>query len=238
MNERLAKLDILGAINEKMNNFEKNMAFMKTEIDNIKSVQQKHSHILHNEEKHHHNIEDRVQRLEENNIILERENFEVKEKLLELKTHSMKYNLIFAGIPNTEGVNENTETVLRDFLNSDLGITDANTIPLQNVHRLGERPDGGHRSIIARFTRFNDHEKVRKAAAEKLRDKPNFSVYQQFPQEIYERRKRLIPKLKEFQRKKRKVKLVYDKLYVDGHLYDPRQAPHIPGLPERENTGH
>ena len=33
---------------------------MQTEIGNIKSVQQKQAQTLQNEEKHHHNIEDRI----------------------------------------------------------------------------------------------------------------------------------------------------------------------------------
>ena len=96
----------------------------------------------------------------------------------------------------------------------------------QNVHRLGERKDGKERSIIARFTRYSDQERVRSIAAEKLKAKPQFSVYQQYPHEIYERRRKLIPKMKELKRKKHTVKLVYDKLIVDGRRYNPRDDPH------------
>jgi len=153
----------------------------------------------------------------------------------------MKYNLIFTGIPHSDGHEENTDVVLRDFLNSELGISDANKIPFQNVHRLGARPDGKERSIIARFIRYNDHERVRKAASEKFKIRSAFSVYQQYPREIYNRRKLLIPKLKELQRQKRKAKLVYDKLYVDGRPYEvtPHQGPpsHISGQRNRVHNG-
>ena len=131
--------------------------------------------------------------------------------------------------------------VLRDFLNSELGISDANEIPFQNVHRLGTRPDGKERSIIARFTWYNDHERVRKAASEKLKNKPAFSVYQQYPRETYNRRKLLIPKLKELQRQKRKAKLVYGKLYVDGrpNEFTPHQGSpsNIPGQSNLVHNG-
>lgn len=240
LNQRLAKLDMLDVLDARLGNFERNISSMKTEIENIKTVQQNQSKILQNEEQHHHNIEERVRQLEQNNMGLERENYEISERLLELKTHSMKYNLIFAGIPNVHGYEENTENVLRDFLNYELGIADSNNVSFQNVHRLGERQDGKHRSIIARFTSYNDHERVRKAAVDKLKNKHEFSVYQQYPREIYERRKQLIPKLKEFQRQKKKVKLVYDKLYVDGQLYNefhPHQENYtIPGQPVRSNN--
>jgi hypothetical protein len=45
--------------------------------------------------------------------------------------------------------------VLHNFLNSELGISDVNGIPFQSVHRLGTRPDGKERSIIARFNWHN-----------------------------------------------------------------------------------
>jgi hypothetical protein len=46
----------------------------------------------------------------------------------------------------------------------------------------------------------------------KLKAKPQFTVYQQYLREIYERRRNLIPKMKELKRQKHTVKLVYDKL--------------------------
>ena len=96
----------------------------------------------------------------------------------------------------------------------------------QNVHRLGERKDGKERSIIARFTRYSDHERVRSIAMEKLKAKPQFTVYEQYPREIYERRRNLIPKMKELKRQKHTVKLEYDKLIVDGLPYNSRDDPH------------
>jgi len=64
----------------------------------------------------------------------------------------MKYNLILTGIPHSDGHEENTDVVLRDFLNSELGISDANEIPFQNVHRLGARPDGKERSFLLPYS--------------------------------------------------------------------------------------
>jgi hypothetical protein len=44
----------------------------------------------------------------------------------------MKYNLIFEGLNETEG--ENTETVIKEFIKTELKIEDE--ISFQNVHRL------------------------------------------------------------------------------------------------------
>ena len=93
-------------------------------------------------------------------------------------------------------------------------------------HRHGEMKDGKERSIIARFTRYSDHECVRSIAMEKHKVKAQFTVYQQYPHEINERRRKLIPKMKELKRQKHKVKLDYDKLIVDGRPFNPRDDPH------------
>jgi hypothetical protein len=59
---------------------------------------QKQAQTLQNEEKHHHNIEGRIGELELCNRKIEFENYELNEQILEIQTHSMKYNLIFGGI--------------------------------------------------------------------------------------------------------------------------------------------
>jgi hypothetical protein len=56
-------------------------------------------------------------------------------------------------------------------------------------------------------------------AAGKLKAKPQFTVYQQYPREIYERRRNLIPKIKKLKRQKHTVKLVYNKLIVDDRKH-------------------
>jgi hypothetical protein len=224
INDKLSKLDLLDVLND-LENSNRNLSNMQTEIGNIKSVQQKQAQNLQNEEKHHHNIEDRIRELELCNRKIEFENYELNEQILEIQTHSMKYNLIFGGI-KSEGAIENTENVVNNFLVYELLIPEAEVseFEFQNVHRLGERRDGKERSIIARFTRYSDHERARSIAAGKLKAKPQFTVYQQYPSEIYERRRNLIPKMKELKRKKHTVKLVYDKLIV--HPYNPRDDPH------------
>jgi hypothetical protein len=57
----------------------------------------------------------------------------------------MKYNLIFGGIEQTQEYEE----ALLNFMQTELGIDDANSINLQNVHRLSKRNDGKPQNIIA-----------------------------------------------------------------------------------------
>ena len=64
-------------------------------------------------------------KLENSNRKVEAENAELKEELLSMQTRSMKYYLIFGGIPNPDGKYDNTEDPLRDFF--------ANELEIQNV---------------------------------------------------------------------------------------------------------
>ena len=57
-----------------------------------------------------------------------------------------------------------------------------------------------------------------------LKDKP-YSINEQFPGIIEEKRKQLYPVAKRFRQAGRKTKLVRDKLFVDGKLHDSN-SPH------------
>ena len=77
----------------------------------------------------------------------------------------MKNNLFIGGI---EQIQEYEEALV-NFMQTELGIDDANSINLQNVHRLSRRNDGKPRNIIARFVNYSDHEGVLKEVPKALR---------------------------------------------------------------------
>ena len=78
--------------------------------------------------------------------------------------------------------------------------------------------------------KYSDHEKVLNAAKTKLADNKDFSVFQQYPAEISNRRKELLPHMHELRRQgNRDVRLVMDKLYVGNQLVNPPiPAPNMP----------
>jgi hypothetical protein len=135
----------------------------------------------------------------------------------------MKYNLIFENIPevipNTD-MKEGAQQILKDFLQSELEIEN---VQFHNVHRLKPRRDRKPPSIVAKFAYNKDKDSVLKAARAKLVHKP-FKIYQQYPQEISERRRVLVPTMKELRDQNRRAYIVKDKLYVDGRLYIPPEA--------------
>lgn len=153
-------------------------------------------------------------------------NAELKEDLLDLKSRSMRDNLIFTNIP--ESHNENTEAVLSEFLQSKLQL---NGIQFERVHRLKTRRDSRvpHRPppIVAKFSFFKDRETVRKSGRRLAGT--NYSIQEQFPEEIERRRKPLYPLLRQARRENQRAALIKDRLYINGREVRPprvNEAPH------------
>ena len=174
---------------------------------------------------------------------------QLKKDFLELQTRSMQENLLFFGIPGFDeqsrsdaptGVNnatskpepENVEENLRRFMTNELNLESPEyvaNLKFDRVHRLGSRRINRQnpRPIIAKFERYSDREKVRKAGID-LNSNPisKYKVREQFPKEIEDRRKLLYPVMYRLKANPdNPVNLVRDKLYVNGQLYIPENDP-------------
>ncbi|MEW8544668.1 MAG: hypothetical protein AB2693_14170 [Candidatus Thiodiazotropha sp.] len=173
-----------------------------------------------------------IRQLFERFELLETEQNELKENatkfdsaITDLQCRSMRDNLIFTGIEEpeyVEGVPEDTERTLRNFLEQEMNID--KPIPFHRVHRLNnyERSENYPRSIVAKFERFKDRELVRTQAPKTLKGKP-FGVREQFPKVIEDKRKLLYPEMKRArENKQNKVRLVRDRLYINNSQYVPR----------------
>ena len=94
-------------------------------------------------------------------------------------------------------------------------------ISFERVHRIGKSSpiESKPRPLIAKFTYPKDKEFVL-SQAKNLRD-TKFAVALDFPKEIMDKRKLLLPTLKDAKKKGHIATLVYDKLYINGQLYRP-----------------
>ena len=148
-------------------------------------------------------------------------------KQLYAEAYSRRENLKFFGLaeketPQGTEVSEaiNTRELLFEFLKNGLGFEDPEKkFELQRVHRLGKPASGKTRPIIARFLRYQDREMVLRASFH-LRDR-EIKVLEDYPQEIIERRRKQMSKLKKAKRNGMKVsfsKAEPDKLYINGKL--------------------
>lgn len=207
------------ALNCKVNDLEKSCETISSFFDHFKSQSSKADtdlkHIQH-----------------ENSVLKEEINSlnskyaKVQDELLDLKTRSMQENLLFFGLCEApRGQQENTESKLRDFLKTELEVTEQkiDEIVFDRVHRLGrvrEDIQSNPRPIVAKFEKYTDREHIRKAAIGLNEKRIGFSIREQFPKEVEETRKSLYPIMRQLkQDPNNRVSLVRDKLYINGALY-------------------
>ncbi|KAK3091168.1 hypothetical protein FSP39_017674 [Pinctada imbricata] len=161
--------------------------------------------------RHERMIEHICQRVES----IKQDSQEIDERVTDLQCRSMKMNLIFTGLEETR--QEDMENKVRGFLYYELGID--KDVQFGNVHRFGRFIRGRPRSVVARFLYQSDLQLVRDNAY-KLRGSP-YGIRLQFPAAVEENRKHLYPIMREFRDQGNRVKLVRDRLYVNGRRYHP-----------------
>ena len=149
---------------------------------------------------------------------MQRQNAEMQENLLYLQSQSMRNNLVFGNIeemPNE--TNAQSEEKLRSFMKEKLKIANdiVDSIQFERVHRMGWSSERNRcRKIVAKFTLFKDREMVRKHGGN-LKG-TNYFLHEQFPKEVNDKRRSLLPQLKAAKSAGKKAWIAYDTLYVDG----------------------
>ena len=231
------KLEKLDSIDRRLTQLEATMVSATGEIKGVKaqfteidkslimlnSICEENKSSVKNTEKTVNELSDQTTKLQNNQkqsncVISELKNElqTLKEDHLDLQARSMRNNLVFDGLPEVN--DENPEQVLTNFLSDEMGLTDS--FELERVHRIGKRITGKHRPMVAKFSSFKQKEAVRKAAPRTLRGK-TFWINEQFPREIADRRRKLLPHLKAARRQQKKAYLKVDKLYVNDRLFIP-----------------
>jgi ribA/ribD-fused uncharacterized protein len=149
----------------------------------------------------------------------------IKDKYIRLEGQSRRENLIFSGV--SEDKHENCEMKIRGIFQKYFGITDE--ISLERCHRMGPKinyPTGQSRNIIVKFSRFPDRQMIWKRRDSLKSTK--IVVFQDFPQEIQQRRQVLKPVLKEAVKHDKSAYLVVDKLYIENKVYTVETMDNLP----------
>ena len=151
---------------------------------------------------------------------LEHLNRELKDHLLKQESQSRRDNLLFDGIPETAGETwDDCKAKVLNFIQNEMGIENVDNIKIVRCHRLGSRNEKSDRprTIITKFHWFGDREKVW-SSRQKLKGK-NFWVSEDFPVEIQNRRRKLLPVMKEARKQNLRATVSVDKLIVNGTTY-------------------
>lgn len=141
----------------------------------------------------------------------------ITEDITDLQCRSMRDNLLFFNIEET--ANEACMDTIQRFCKQKLNIQE--DIEIDRAHRLGKRCELKTRPIVVKFRKYPQREMVQKQS--KRLKGTDFSISEQFPKPIQERRRKLMPTLKQARSEGKKANLVKDKLYIDGNLYVPAE---------------
>ncbi|MEW8544929.1 MAG: hypothetical protein AB2693_15495, partial [Candidatus Thiodiazotropha sp.] len=158
----------------------------------------------------------------------------VQDKLNDLEARSMRDNLLFLGIEETQA--ENCSEKVKKFCEDELQLTHdtVDSIIIDRAHRIGKVKVGSVRPIVVKFNRYGEREMIRTKANEMraaLRNK-HYTVKPQIPYDVMEKRKPLYSVFEAELAKGNRCKFVQDKLYINGRLYEApnrsNRADHAP----------
>ena len=147
---------------------------------------------------------------------------EIISKNLYLEAYSRRENIKFFNIP--EAREEDTEEVLRSFMERDLGYRNGRSVEIQRVHRLSNRRNRNTapRPIIARFLRYKDVEEI--FSLGRRLEGTDFQMFRDLPLEIIKRRKDQMTVFKQARRQGMRAsfsKSQPDKLFINGSFWPP-----------------
>ncbi|CAC5398365.1 unnamed protein product [Mytilus coruscus] len=176
----------------------------KTELDNIsKQIKLEGTHS--------------VDRLGETLDDIRKENTKLKSELIDVQMRSMRNNLIFYNIPESEG--EHCSQIINKFCYESLKIENVATkLSIAEAYRLGKHGEKT-RPILVKLSNFESRDLVKKSA--KNSKETVFGISEQLPLDIQKRRKEKLPILKNLRERDIKAYFVKDRTFVNGKEYLP-----------------
>ena len=191
--EIMAKKDIIDVTGKCSSNGEK-LKGLQIQLDNLNTQMEKEE-----------NLQEQIDELMSKNLYLE--------------SYSRRENIKFFSIPEKEG--ENTEEIIREFMERELGYHDARSVELQRVHCINRgRNIPGPRPIITRFLRYKNVEEI--FALGRRLERSGYQMFRDLPREIIKRRREQMPTLKKARRNGLKASFSRsqpDKLYINGKFW-------------------
>ena len=147
---------------------------------------------------------------------------DINSKNLYLEAYSRRENIKVFNIPEVR--EEDTEEVLRNFMERDLGYRNARSVEIQRVLRLTSRRnrDTAPRPIIARLLRYKDVEEI--FSLGRRLEETDIQMFRDLPLEIIKRRKDQMAVFKEARRQGMRAsfsKSQPEKLFINGKFWPP-----------------
>ena len=225
--QSLAKLEkieqTVNTIHMKVSNLEEKVKSLDTRVDQVEASCAFISNDSDERRKETEKAKGEIKSLKERCKDLEDSSSKYLDKITDLESRSMRDNLMFYGIPESDG-EEDCELLVKKLCDEHLKM-ESDALMFDRVHRVGVKKRNAHRPIVAKFHYFTEREAVRKASyewAETLKQN-NVGVGMQWPQQVREARKALYPVMNKEKQNGKTVKLVRDKLFINGVEYKGEQ---------------
>ena len=143
-----------------------------------------------------------------------------RDEILDLKSRSMRENLIFYGLKK-QNDQENCENLVKEIIKIHLDIDPTNMV-FDRAHRLGSRASRQAQPIVVKFEKYIDRERVRQKSTDPtiksvLKDH-NLGIGVQTPQEFRDAKKAFYPLCKEEQDRGNSTRVTGNKMYVNNIL--------------------
>ncbi|XP_052762065.1 uncharacterized protein LOC128204704 [Mya arenaria] len=220
MDKKLAQLDsIQSSVNNltvRMDSIDHKISDIEGKIRDIKIRRVFDSKTVPDLAKQHQDLESLVKKLTKFEQEQSQKENSLNNEIQDLKCRSMRDNLLSHKIP--EERDENCEHKVLKLIEEKLKVTNASTdIRIQRAHRIGAFNAVKTRPIVVKFAFYPDRERVRQAARQVKDD--SIGVSEQFPREIMDKRRKLVPIMLKAREDGKEAYIRVDKLYINKRLY-------------------
>ena len=157
----------------------------------------------------------------------------LERRLIKQECHNRRNNIKFFGIQDDDHESpKDTERKLRQFLQKEMKIPsgELEDIEFERVHRIPTRPKedkGQPRPIIAKVSFFQDKEFI-KSCIKNLPKGKKYGVADDFPKEVDEIRKKLLPVLKKAKEQRKMAFFNVEKLIIENAVYRGPETKNFP----------
>ncbi|XP_052818029.1 uncharacterized protein LOC128244052 [Mya arenaria] len=220
MDSKLARLDSIQTsvnnINTRIQSMETKINALESNVCDIERSREFDSQTLSEINKQHKDLDSYIQKVKKFESERNASETALKAEIQDLRCRSMRDNLLFHKL--SEEKDENCEEKILQFIQEKLKTENASQqIRLQRAHRIGPYNPEKTRPIVAKFANFPDREKVRRAAKE-LKG-TIYGISEQFPREVVEQRRKLIPIMLQARKDGKEAYIKVDKLFINHQLY-------------------
>lgn len=168
-------------------------------------------------------LKSQEEKIKEQECIIQIQSTEIhehSEKIKSLEISLRKKNILFHKVPETETSEQTLKEMISSYCTSELGVN-VNPIDIEYLYRLGKKGENARdqaktRPVLVAFLSYA----TKLGIIQKRSRSKTYGISEDFPKEVVETRRTLIPTMEKFRNEGKRVMLKVDKLIVDGRVWE------------------